>query len=312
MSEALRNVSLDHKSSNTYQKHYLTREIAADTWAIIRGQQPQKALIQQAGSVGHSISKRRPTELTPEQAASVSVDPVIRRLEQKLRGLRRGSEAYKETRKKVRSEKIRLKRKLKQKIRAEWTPKQAVEDVEQQLMGVWQPTIDRPCQPVRPSQEILVKSISTPSDGTLQGEYQRRNLAIGAVIRYCAVKEGPVIRQTIQPTEAPSQDETTNIPSAESVLHVALRSIRVKNDEERPKRCFICVGNALSVPSDIMEVKRLTHEFYAAGDLSKHFKRMHLSKLKEGDGADCRVCMMTLQHKLHFQAHALRVHGLIS
>ncbi|KND85610.1 hypothetical protein TOPH_09291, partial [Tolypocladium ophioglossoides CBS 100239] len=70
ISESLRNLALDHANSNPFQKHYLGREVCADTWAILRGQKPQQALIRQACSTGHSISKRRPTDLTPEQAAS--------------------------------------------------------------------------------------------------------------------------------------------------------------------------------------------------------------------------------------------------
>ncbi|EWY79723.1 hypothetical protein FOYG_17118 [Fusarium oxysporum NRRL 32931] len=46
------------------------------------------------------------------------------------------SEAYWEARRKMRSEKTRLKRALKQKIRDEWTAKQAVDDIERQLTGV--------------------------------------------------------------------------------------------------------------------------------------------------------------------------------
>lgn len=117
MSEALRNLAFGHANSVPFRNHYLGREVGADTWAIIRGQKPQQALIKQACSVGHSISKRRPTDLTPEQAASVNTDPLIKRLERELRGLRPGSKKYKEARLKLRSEKTRLKRLLKQNIR---------------------------------------------------------------------------------------------------------------------------------------------------------------------------------------------------
>jgi hypothetical protein len=105
MSEALRNLALGHANSGPFQRHYLGRQVAADTWAILRGQKPQQALMKQACSVGHSISKRRPTDLTPEQAASVNTDPIIRRLQRELQDLRQGSEAYKVTRLKLRSEK---------------------------------------------------------------------------------------------------------------------------------------------------------------------------------------------------------------
>lgn len=65
---------LDHANSNPFQRHYLGRQIAADPYALIRGLEPQNALVQKSCSIGHSISKRRPVNLTPEQAASVNFD----------------------------------------------------------------------------------------------------------------------------------------------------------------------------------------------------------------------------------------------
>ncbi|GKT52611.1 uncharacterized protein ColSpa_12792 [Colletotrichum spaethianum] len=80
VSEALRNLVLGHASSEPFRHHYLGREIGADLWGIRRGQKPQQALIKQSDSVGHSISKRRLTDLTQEQSASIATHPTIRRL----------------------------------------------------------------------------------------------------------------------------------------------------------------------------------------------------------------------------------------
>lgn len=41
ISESLRNLALDHANSVPFQKHYLGREVCADTWGILRGQKPQ-------------------------------------------------------------------------------------------------------------------------------------------------------------------------------------------------------------------------------------------------------------------------------
>ncbi|KAH8654664.1 hypothetical protein BGZ61DRAFT_524198 [Ilyonectria robusta] len=57
-SDAIRNLALDHDSSVPFQKHYLGRQLRLDTWAIIRGQRPQQALLKQACSIGHANSKR--------------------------------------------------------------------------------------------------------------------------------------------------------------------------------------------------------------------------------------------------------------
>ncbi|GKT88557.1 C2H2 finger domain protein [Colletotrichum tofieldiae] len=80
VSGALRNLVLAHASSETFRRHYLGREIGADLWGILRCQKPQQALIKQSGSVGHSISKCRSTDLTQEQSASIATNPTIRRL----------------------------------------------------------------------------------------------------------------------------------------------------------------------------------------------------------------------------------------
>ena len=313
MSEALRNLALGHANSGPFQRHYLGRQVAADTWAILRGQKPQKALMKQACSVGHSISKRRPTDLTPEQAASVNTDPIIRRLQRELQDLPQGSEAYKVTRLKLRSEKMRLKRRLKEKIRYEWTAKQAVDDIEGQLMGGWQPTqtVDKPCHPQRPAQKHLVQALSAPSDNTLEGQYRRRNDAMDAVITYCVVEEGSTIRRSTVSAVKSSQGATTSDPQ-ESHLRLALRSVLITEKTERARRCFMCVGKALSVAPDDAILDDLLHEFYMASDVTKHFRRRHLSRLQDDDKIYCQVCQKWLEHKMHFQNHALRAHGLLS
>ncbi|KAK1973843.1 hypothetical protein LZ30DRAFT_787473 [Colletotrichum cereale] len=118
VSEALRNLVLGHASSHPFRHHYLGREIGADLRGILRGQNSQQALIKQSGSIDHSISKRRPTDLTQEQSASIATHPTIRRLATALRRLPQRSKAYKDARQEITSEKQRLRRELKQSINA--------------------------------------------------------------------------------------------------------------------------------------------------------------------------------------------------
>jgi hypothetical protein len=65
------------------------------------------------------------------------------------------------------------------------------------------------------------------------------------------------------------------------------------------------------ITKDLLFTK-CVYEFASLGDLTKHFKRKHLSKLNEGDKPHCGVCLMQLQHKMHFQSHALAIHGTVS
>lgn len=314
VSDALRNLALDHANSNPFQGHYLGRDIAADLWGILRGQRPQQALIKQSCSIGHSMSKRRPADLTAEQAASVNTHPLIRQMSRALGGLRRGSKQYKEARRQLRKEKQRLKRELKQKIRHEWTAKQAVDDIERQLQGkgfAEDATVDASA-PQPPAQKRLVEVLTAPVETTLEGQYRRRDKAIDAITAYCTVEEGLAVRQTKISSNELTLCPPTNDPPADDPRHIALMSTFVSSEKERPRRCFLCVGKALSLAPDDPYIGVLTREFYTPNDLTKHFKRKHLSNLRDGDEIQCRVCAMQLDHRMHLQNHALRIHGTVS
>ncbi|EFY90641.1 hypothetical protein J3458_013381 [Metarhizium acridum] len=313
MSEALRNLSLDHANSVPFQKHYLGRIVRADPWAIIRREKPQQALIDQACSIGHSVSKRRPTGLTAEQTASVASDPHVRRLTIQLRKLRPGSEQHKKTHRALRSLKQKLKRELKQKIRDDWTDEQAVDDIERQLQGKGfaEPVVDHTIRPQRPAQKLLVEALISPVGDTLEGQYNRRDNAIDAITAYCSVEEGATVRRSyLQPTPTGSRNEPRE-PSEDSPLFLATMSVFIEHPSQRPRRCFLCVGAALSLPPDDPRVEDKIQEFYTSGDLSKHFRRRHLSQLGDNERPVCQVCNMTLAHKMHLRNHAISVHGTV-
>lgn len=311
ISEALRNLAMGHANSTPFQRHYLGREIGADTWAILRRQKPQQALITQACSVGHSISKRRPTDLTPEQLVSINSDPLIKRLERDLRSHRQGSKKYMELRRELRNEKQRLKRQLKQKVRDEWTAEQAVDDIERQLQGVGfakQATADTNVSPQRPAQKRLMEALTAPLGNTLEGQYRRRDNAIGAIVAYCVVEEAHTIQRP--KSSVASSPTCISDPPVRSLQHVALMSVFVKNEKDRPRRCFICVGKALGLAPDDPAITTLTRQFYTPGDLNKHFRRSHLSNMGKGGLIECPACSITLDHKQHLLTHAQIVHGI--
>ncbi|KAL2127862.1 hypothetical protein VTI74DRAFT_10075 [Chaetomium olivicolor] len=311
ISDALRNLCLGHANSVPFQRHYLAREICADTYAVVLGERPQQALITQSCSIAHSISKRRPITLTPEQVASVCTDPRIREMERKRRQVRSSKERIKATRK-IKNAKQRIKNALLKKTREEWTVKQAVDDIERQLRGEGfapQPT-DSLCPPQHPAQKRLVAAITAPAEQTLEGQFRRRNNAIHAIIAYCSVEEG---RTPCRPgTVATKSARRLEDPIAGSPLYAAALSVFVHDEKERPRRCFICIGNAMSLAPDDPNVEKLIDEFYTSSDLSKHFRRRHLKNLRASDKIECRVCCMSLDNKMHLQNHAHRIHGTVS
>jgi hypothetical protein len=320
VSDELRNLILGHANSTPFQRHYLGREISADTWAIIRGLKPQQTLIKQATSIGHSISKRRPTGLTPDQSASILTHPRIKRLQQKLQTYRRGSADYKETSRELRNEKQNMRRACKQQIRVSWTIQQAVEDIEHQLQGFGFPeqVVDNSsCSPRRPAQEALIMALRAPPGNTAEEEFRRKGNAIAAVTAYCTVEEEPIRRfkqaATKPRTDIMSDlhDRSSELSTARSLERAAV-SVFVKTIRERPKRCFLCIGKALALGHDDSAIEMLIHEFHTPGDLSKHFGRKHLANLQEGKSIVCQVCDLQLNDINHLKAHALLIHGIVS
>ncbi|KAI1839538.1 hypothetical protein JX266_014251 [Neoarthrinium moseri] len=264
ISEALRNLALGHANSDPFQKHYLGREVCADVWAVVRGEKQQQALLKQACSVGHSISKRRPVDLTPEQAASVNTHPWIRKLTADLRKLQQGSEEYRQGLLKIRSAKQSLRRALMRRIREKWTNAQAVDDIERQLQGrgFAEAIVIGKSNPQQPAQRRLMKAVLTPASNSLEGQCRRRNNAIDAIVDYCTVMEGQGAHQVTRQPAVTSVDSTTKSidRSQKSFLMQAFMSVFRMKGKERPRRCFMCVGAALNIPEP--EASELTREFY--------------------------------------------------
>jgi hypothetical protein len=111
----------------------------------------------------------------------------------------------------------------------------------------------------------------------------------------------------LQKRTAPDEGHQAN-----DKLGAAIASVFVMDKAERSRRCFLCVRRATTlVPSD-PAIERLVKPFYSPGDLSKHFKRHHLSNLRGEEELNCRLCKLSLDHKMHLQNHAETVHGTVS
>jgi hypothetical protein len=317
-SDAIRNLALDHGSSDPFQKHYLGRQLRIDTWAIIRGHKPQQALLKQACSIGHANSKRRPTELNAQQLASVNTDPRIKNLEMRLKGLPLRSKERQEAVRSLRKEKQRLKKALLERIKEAWTDEQAVEDIQLQIQGCTfpePPAADPVCLPQRPAQKRLVDALTAPMGNSLGDYYRCRNNAIDAIVAYCSVAEGRTARRA--KISAKKDPDPNPHPSSlnDNRLEAVVLSVFVNSGTERPRRCFMCVGTAISLEPDDPQSKELIREFYTSGDLSKHFRRRHLSQISHvshGASLPCAICDITLMSKTHLQNHAIKVHGTVS
>ncbi len=313
---------MQHADSRVILRHYLQREIRADTMGIIRGLEPQRALIKTLCSLGSSISKRRPTGLTRAQSASVNNDPRVRELVRRRDDLHarsyRSAEArqkYKHAAKEVTKERLRLRRALKTQIREEFDAQQAVQDIEGQLAGQgFQDMAGEAAAGDRlpqGDQKRLVEALRAPMDcKTIEELYDRRDAAINAVAAYCKVEENwhPRLPSAKKPPATAALVKThTEDPSEGSLLHNALLSVF----EKKPYRCFLCVGKARSVKEDDARFAELVHEFHSPGDVSKHFRRKHLKNLQENEDILCTACDLVLRNEQHLKCHAVNVHGTV-
>ena len=316
VSEALQNLMMQHGDIRTFLRHYLHRRVTADTAAIVRGIDPQESVMRSARTMSRWIDPDRPWGLTAEQALSVNDDPLIQsllehrsRLKQRFGAKATDHPEYKELNNRIRSERQRLRNTLLAEIQDRYEREEPVRVIEQQLSGMKiskEPKVmSYFSKDTLPEQRRLIETIMlTPPGATLEEEVRRRNNAINAVTAYCKIEEGETPKRGIPSGRTKNivikQEEDTKSPQ-ERALEAAMLSVYT---EKRPKICFLCLGNE-GAPFD----KRI-HSFSTPGDLSRHFRRKHLSKCEERP--ECKICKMHLDHKMHLQRHALEIHGTVS
>ncbi|KAI0971910.1 C2H2 finger domain protein [Xylaria arbuscula] len=310
VSDALRNLILDYApNSDTFQKHYLSRNVCADLWAVHMDRVPQHALLQEAVSHGSSRSSRRPVALTAEQSQSINEMPKIVRLAEKLRGLRRRTLEYGAARRALDAAKNKASKDLLATIRQEWTEKQGVEDINRQIRGEgFAPVENRITRPMSSQQRWLVEAITASLICDLPTQRHRRTEVIRAIVSYCSVEEAfatGVVKSAPPPPPPVEVQEPDPIQSLR-------QSVIVKSENEKLLRCFVCVGKALLTLSlDDSKMNNYCRHFYSTTDLTRHFRRTHLSKLEPNDKTECPICYrFALINKKHLQRHAQDVHGI--
>jgi len=311
---------MQHADIRTFLRHYLHRRVTADTAAIVRGLDPQESIMRSACNMSRWIDPNRPWGLTAEQAESVNNDPIIcsllqyrERLKRRLKG-RTNHPKYQELNKRIASEKERLRAALLTEIQEKYEREEPVRTIERQLAGV---KLDRTSKAVSyfskdtlPEQRRLIETmILAPPGATLEEEQQRRDNAVNAVTAYCKIEEGDMCEGRKRSGGRPKRVVTkTKEPSSpeDEALKAAMLSVYIKDPKERPTACFMCLGNE-HAPFYVR-----VYSFSSPSDLSKHFKKKHLKKVEEGEAPQCKLCNMCLNHKMHLQNHALRIHGTVS
>ncbi|KAH8710290.1 hypothetical protein GQ44DRAFT_714462 [Phaeosphaeriaceae sp. PMI808] len=315
VSEAMQNLMMGHASIATFLKHYLSRRITVDTQAVVRGIQPQAALMRAACTMSRSIDRRRPRRLTPEQSASVNDNPTVHSLLDQREHLKRTltnatkHPKYKALTSKINRERQRRRHALLQDVKERWEFEQPVRDVERQLAGIEiKDELEVGHGALLPAQKELIDAILARPGLTLEEEFGRRNTAISAVMRYCGIEEGGMHlslpkRASNRITPPKKNEDDAQLDLDEKALEAAKVAVY---KETRPRICFVCLGNQ-TLPTEVR-----TYSFHTSGDLSKHFRRKHLQHIKKGDRLSCHLCQVCLNDKMHLQRHALDVHGTVS
>lgn len=76
--------------------------------------------------------------------------------------------------------------------------------------------------------------------------------------------------------------------------------------KKRPTIYILYLGNKK------LPINKRVYAFGTPSDLSKHFRRKHLSNLKAGERIKCGVCKISLDDKVHLRGYALSIHGTVS
>ncbi|KAI9765782.1 MAG: hypothetical protein M1839_005382 [Geoglossum umbratile] len=317
VSDALQNMMLQHANIDTFIKHYLPRRVTADVRAIVSGYEPQKDLMRAACRMTRWIDPNRPQNLTREQSQSVDKHHRLRQLlaqrarwNRRFKGAATKQPGYGSLSSDIVNLRQRLRATLLKKLRDQWDVENPVNEVELQLSGL--KFNDNPGTKVQVIDEMplmqkrLVKTVMTMPGTTVEEEFCRRNAAIDTVAAYCHFQEGGAVAMPRgrPPTQAKGAcPQLVAVDAEKQALSAAMLLVFT---EKRPTICFVCLGEA-SLPFE----KRV-YSFGSPGDLTKHFKRKHLSNIRGGDWIGCKVCRMSLEHKMHLQNHAARIHGTVS
>jgi hypothetical protein len=322
VTDALQNMMLQHASIDTFIKHYLPRR-SGDIRAIVSGYEPQKDLMRAASRMTRWIDPGRPQALTVEQSQSVDKHRRVRQLlalrarwNHRYKGAATKQSGYRSLSSEIVNLRQRLRAALLKQLRDKWDTEHPVNEVELQLAGLKfcddpgtsVPIVDE----MPPMQKRLAATVMTLPGTTVEEEFRRRNAAISAVAVYCHFQEGGAVAMprgrpsTRKASPTPAKEINPQLAVAEAEKQALRDAMLLVFTEKRTTTCFLCLGEQ-SLPFE-----KRTYKFAKPGDLTKHFKRKHLANIKKGDLLECKVCQMSLEHKMHLQNHAERIHGTVS
>jgi hypothetical protein len=307
---------MKHTDIRTFLNHYLPRRIGTDMQSLMRGLEPDSAMMRAVTRMGRWIDTRRPRELTDEQKASVEGDTELKEaiekrdiFSEKLQGGKKKTakqlERFDQLKRNVTNTRNRLLYDLRKRVREEFDSQQAVIDIERQLAGsalYEQETkeILLTEEHMLPKQIFLLEKLTTwPTTLSVEAEWTRRNEAVEAVRMYCDIFEGGPRRGRRYTKKATSTREAITMRNYSPQTITAAPSLSAeegRSSAEAPTReatktfkCFQCYG--------------MKH-YSRHKNLLRHFRDSHLSDRQ------CNQCNEAVEHEMGLRRHMQDNHGL--
>jgi len=253
ITDAQRNIILQHHNSSVFQKNYASRYMP-DTHAAYRGLKPQTALMRAASGMIRTIDPRRPRRLNLAQQAEVDRHPEVRLLRRRLKSLlqtfqdqkrsiasAKGTPLYDHYRQAYqahRNLRRRNEKALLTEVKERYKKEQPVIDIQRQLKGL--PVAEeeslQAAEYVFAERVQAIDAIFTFATSSTEEECQRRAAAINALIALCKKQESQGFRRRkadIKVKEEQTSPSVSLPPNLSETLPV----------ECKATQCIFCPGN---------------------------------------------------------------------
>ena len=329
ISDAQRNLILQHASSAVFQHNYLSRYITQDTQAIYRGLEPQTAVMRAASGMTRSIDPRRPRHLTDIQLAEVKQHPEVKLLLRVRKSLAKQIRAkygtisrtkgtkiynrYQQACRQHHSKKKAVRKALMAQVKVNYGKRQPLADIESQLNGtpvkLHQTTAFERESQAHLSEErrrafaaLFTFATSEPAE-----QCRRRADAINAVTAL-SKRQGDPTRKACRTRQTYSTGDVQKLDGEADLATEPKVGLETFPIECSPSQCIFCLGNS-EIP-----LERRKKPFRNRDGLKRHFHRKHLRHYPDDEPIDCPhpECNARLSDKEHLQNHASTVHKTLT
>ncbi|KAL3703732.1 hypothetical protein TMatcc_009421, partial [Talaromyces marneffei ATCC 18224] len=245
VSDSKRNLVLHHADSSTFLKYYRPRQ-HTDMQEAVLGLKPDKVIGRALTSISRYADKRRPRYLDDTQKALVEDDPELQTaisnrdaLLDKFQQTPNPTleQDVAEAERNIKNTRQRLRYRRKKEVRHAFSDEQAVKDINAQRAGKILPEEDaleesESEDDTPPEQTMLVERLmAVPVEWTLEGEWQRRNIATEVIIMYCDFEEGGPLRGRLKRKRSERD--------VEGFSKMEANQTEISEDDEQPlkKKC---------------------------------------------------------------------------